>query len=78
MAATINNQDEDSVPEPNNSTCTEGSTNKDKLSAGHIVVSYVQELGKPQEDLHQISGSDILQRSTTIKQLLARPKDQDP
>ena len=41
-----NNQEEYSTQGPNNSTCSKVRTNKDKPSAGHIVVPYVQGLGE--------------------------------
>ena len=49
-----NNQEEDSTQRPNNSTCTEVKTKKNKPSADHRVVPYYKDWGKPQEDLQQI------------------------
>ena len=74
-----NNQENDSTQGPNNSTCTEVRTNKGKPSAGQIVVPYIQGLG---ENLKKICSRYGVQTyfkgSATIKQLLVRPKDQDP
>ena len=75
----INNQEQDSTPRPNNSTCTKGSTNKDKPSAGHIVVPYVQGLGEALKKICSRYGvQTYFKGSATIKQLLVRTKDQDP
>ena len=74
-----NNKQEDSTQGPDNSTCTEGRTNKDKTCTGHTVVPYVQGLG---ENLKMICSSYGVQTyfkgGATIKQLLVRPKDQVP
>ena len=73
------NQGEDSTLGPNRGTCTEVSNNNNKSSAGKIVVSHVQGLG---ENLKKICSRYGVQThfkgSTTIKQMLVRPKDKDP
>ena len=74
-----NNQEKDSTQGPNNSTCTEVRTNKDKPSADYIVVPYVQGLGKNLKKICSRYGvQTFFKGSATIKQLLVRPKDQDP
>ena len=69
------NQGEDSILGPNRGTCTEVSNNKP--SKGQIVLPYVQQLG---ENLKKMCNRCGIQRhfkgSTTIKQMLVRPKGQ--
>ena len=52
---------------------------KDKPSTGHIVVTYVQGLGKSFKNIcYKYGVQTHFKGGTTIKQLLVRPKDQDP
>ena len=46
---------------------------------GHIVIPYVQDLGESIECIHTKFGIQTYFRGNrTIKQMLVRPKDQDP
>ena len=52
---------------------------KYKPSTGHIVVPYVQGLGDSFKNMcHKYGVQTHIKGGTTIKQLLVRPKDQDP
>ena len=51
---------------------------KDKPSTGHIVMPYVQGLGEVSKTSATSMEYKHILRGTTIKQLLIRPKDQDP
>ena len=74
-----NNQEEDPTQGPNNPTCTEDRTKKEKPSTGHIVVLYVQGLeGNLKKICSRYWVPTYFKGSATIKQLLVRPKDQDP
>ena len=64
-----NNQEENSTQGSNNFTCTEVRTNKDKPSAGHIVVPYVKGLVKklPKKICSRYEVQTYFKGSATIK-----------
>ena len=73
------NQGEDSTLGPNRGTCTEVSNNNNKSSTGQIMVPYVEGLGKNLKKICSRYGVGThFKGSTTIKQMLVRPKDKDP
>ena len=73
-----NSQQEDSTQGPNRGICTEDSNNNDKPNAGHIVVPHVQGLWENLKKICSRYGVEThFRESTTIKQMLIRPKNKD-
>ena len=75
-----NNQQDNSTQGNNNpSSNTEGGPTREKPNVAHVVISYIQGLGDGFKKIYGKYGiQTYFKGNITIKQLLMKPKDQDP